>query len=449
MAKSPSVVVVDLGLGNLGSVRRALAAVGAAPRVSRDPEEVVAAERLVVPGQGAFGDFATALEKGHGDALGEALRRGTPYLGICLGMQGLFEESDEAEGRKGLGHFQGRVVALEPDRVDPRDGGRLKVPHMGWNLVRGSGFDGEPWFYFVHSYACAPRDSRNRHRRGGLRPSDMRGDSPGSRPRLSVPPREEPIRRRRVPEAFPGGGMMKLIPAIDLLGGQVVRLHKGRYDEVTVYADDPAEMARRFADEGADWLHVVDLDGARSGSPVNVASVEAILGATGLRVQVGGGVRTAETANRWLAAGASRVVVGTAAVKSPQWVRATCESAPEAVVVAIDARDGEVAVEGWLEGTGRPAAELAAEIDGWAPGPWGFLYTNIDRDGTREGPDVEGTAALARAVGGTVIASGGIGSLAHLRALAEAGVEAAVCGRALYAGAFTLREALDALAEGT
>ncbi len=239
---------------------------------------------------------------------------------------------------------------------------------------------------------------------------------------------------------------MELIPAIDLLDGKVVRLHKGRYDEVTVYADDPAEMARRFADEGARWLHVVDLDGARDGAPVNVAAVEAILGATGLRVQVGGGIRAAETAERWLGAGASRVVVGTAAVKSPAWVRAMCAGAPSAVVVAIDARDGEVAVEGWLEGTGRPAMALATEIDGWEPGPWGFLYTNIDRDGTREGPDVEGTASMSRAVGATVIASGGIGSLAHLEALSRAGVSAAVCGRALYAGAFTLAEALSALA---
>jgi phosphoribosylformimino-5-aminoimidazole carboxamide ribotide isomerase len=241
--------------------------------------------------------------------------------------------------------------------------------------------------------------------------------------------------------------MMELIPAIDLLDGKVVRLHKGRYDEVTVYADDPAEMARRFPDDGAKWLHVVDLDGARDGEPVNVGSVEAILAATDLRVQVGGGIRTAETATRWLRAGASRFVVGTAAVKSPAWVRAMCTDTPSAVVVAIDAKDGEVAVEGWLEGTGRPAHELATEIDGWGPGPWGILYTNIDRDGTREGPDVEGTAALTRALDATVIASGGIGSLEHLRSLSRAGVRAAVCGRALYAGVFTLQEALAALAE--
>ena len=158
-----------------------------------------------------------------------------------------------------------------------------------------------------------------------------------------------------------------------------MRLHKGRYEEATVYADDPAEMARRFAGEGARWLHVVDLDGARAGAPVNVAAVEAILSATDLSVQVGGGIRSFETATRWLRAGASRFVVGTAAVKDPDWVRAMCTDVPGGVVVAIDARGGEVAVEGWLEGTGRPAAALAEEIDNWGPGPWGILYTNIDR----------------------------------------------------------------------
>jgi phosphoribosylformimino-5-aminoimidazole carboxamide ribotide isomerase len=238
---------------------------------------------------------------------------------------------------------------------------------------------------------------------------------------------------------------MELLPAIDLLSGQVVRLHKGRYEEATVYDDDPAETARRFADEGASWLHVVDLDGARRGSPVNVASVERILRATSLEVEVGGGIRSIDTARHWLSVGASRVVVGTAAVKDPAWVRALCAERPDGVVVAIDARGGEVAVEGWLEGTGLDAVKLASEIDAWSQRPWGFLYTNIDRDGTRRGPDVEGTAALGRVVSATVIASGGIGSLDHLIALAAAGVEAAVCGRALYSGAFTVAEALLAI----
>ncbi len=235
---------------------------------------------------------------------------------------------------------------------------------------------------------------------------------------------------------------MELIPAIDILGGKVVRLHQGRYDAVTVYADDAAEMAQRFEAAGARRLHVVDLDGARDGKPGNVASIEGILARTQLAVQVGGGIRTLEAADRWLDAGAQRVVLGTAAIKNPDIPRSLANVRPNSVIIAIDARDGEVKIEGWLEGTGTLATDLASTVDGW--GVDGILFTNIERDGTREGPDVEATAALQRGVRATVIASGGIGSLEHLRALHEAGVRAAVCGRALYSGAFTLAEAFAA-----
>lgn len=236
---------------------------------------------------------------------------------------------------------------------------------------------------------------------------------------------------------------MELIPAIDLLDGKVVRLHQGRYDEVTVYDDDPVAMAMRFEAEGATRLHVVDLEGARSGEPAHVAVIQEILRATALQVQVGGGVRNASVASRWLDAGAARVVLGTVLIKAPEVARAICSRHPGAVVVALDARDGKIAVEGWREQSEQDATELAKQVDGWGIGA--ILFTNIDRDGTRGGPDVEATAALQSQVETTVIASGGIGSLEHLRALAREGVRASVCGRALYSGAFTLSEAFAAL----
>lgn len=239
---------------------------------------------------------------------------------------------------------------------------------------------------------------------------------------------------------------MDLIPAIDLLGGKVVRLHKGDYAAVTVYSDDPAGQAARFYAAGARRLHVVDLDGAREGVPRNVETISAILAAAPLRVQVGGGIRDERAAERWLQAGVERVVFGTAAVKQPQMVERLCRRHPGAVIVAVDARGGDVAVEGWLEQSGRSVIELAREVDGW--GAAAILYTVIDRDGTREGPDVEATAALQRDVGATVIASGGIGGLEHISALASAGVRAAVCGRALYSGAFSLEQALAAAEAG-
>jgi len=232
---------------------------------------------------------------------------------------------------------------------------------------------------------------------------------------------------------------MELIPAIDVLGGQVVRLHQGRYDAATVYGDDPSAWARRFHEAGATRLHVVDLDGARDGRPGNVAVIERILAAAPLRVQVGGGIRTRESAERWFEAGVARVVLGTAAVRDPALVRDLAASKPDGVVVAIDAQAGEVKVEGWLEGTGVQAPALAREVDAW--GVAAVLFTAIERDGTSVGPDVAATAALQQGLRATVIASGGIGALAHLAALRDAGVRASVCGRALYSGAFTLAEA--------
>lgn len=235
---------------------------------------------------------------------------------------------------------------------------------------------------------------------------------------------------------------MELIPAIDVLDGKVVRLHKGDYDKVTVYADDPVAQARAFHAAGAQRLHVVDLGGARAGKPMNLEVIQEILGAVPMAVQVGGGIRDAAAAEQWLQAGAQRVVFGTAAVKQPQMVRGICEAYPGSVIVAVDARGGEVAVEGWLEGSGRPVEEFAREADGW--GVAALLYTVIERDGTHEGPDVEATAALQGCVEATVIASGGIGSLDHITSLQRASVRAAVCGRALYSGAFTLDEAFAA-----
>jgi phosphoribosylformimino-5-aminoimidazole carboxamide ribotide isomerase len=234
---------------------------------------------------------------------------------------------------------------------------------------------------------------------------------------------------------------MELIPAIDLLGGKVVRLHRGDYAAVTVYSDDPPAQARRFYEQGARRLHVVDLDGARDGKPGNVDTITAIMNAAPLRVQVGGGIRDAAAVERWLAAGVERVVLGTAAVKQPELVERLCAEHPQSIIAALDARGGQVAVEGWLESSGRAVHELARQVDGW--GVAAILYTVIERDGTSEGPDVRATLALQADVKATVIASGGIGTLGHIAALARAGARAAVCGRALYSGAFTLQQALD------
>jgi len=235
---------------------------------------------------------------------------------------------------------------------------------------------------------------------------------------------------------------MIVYPAIDLRGGRCVRLFQGEFDQETVYGDDPVAVARRWQAAGARWLHVVDLDGAREGRPVQSGLVEAICRAVDIPVQVGGGLRDAAAVDTVLAAGAARVVVGTVAVQNPRLCRKLCRAYPDRVAIGLDARDGKLAVAGWTEGT--EIEPVAAAKRAAKQGAAAIIYTNIGRDGTEHGPDVEGTAALARAAGVPVIASGGVGSLEHLRAVAElagAGVAGVIVGRALYTGAVKLGEA--------
>jgi phosphoribosylformimino-5-aminoimidazole carboxamide ribotide isomerase len=232
---------------------------------------------------------------------------------------------------------------------------------------------------------------------------------------------------------------MRVIPAIDLMGGKVVRLVEGKRERATVYSDRPAEIARAFVDAGARRIHVVDLDGAFSGSRENRDAVAAILRA-GAEVQVGGGVRDFATVRRLLDDGAAAVVVGTLAARDPAAFLREEAALVARIIVAVDARDGRVVVEGWERDGGIEAAELAARV---APHVAGVLYTDVARDGTGVGANVARSAELARAIAPTeLIASGGIGRLDDLRALAQAGVPACVVGRALYEGAFTVAEAL-------
>jgi phosphoribosylformimino-5-aminoimidazole carboxamide ribotide isomerase len=239
---------------------------------------------------------------------------------------------------------------------------------------------------------------------------------------------------------------MIVFPAIDLLGGRAVRLAQGDYDRVTVYNDDPVAQAREFAEAGATWVHVVDLDGARSGMPGNIDVVEAIAEKVGLKVQNGGGIRTADTIERLIGAGVTRVVLGTKLATDPGFVlEAVARFGSEAIVAGIDARDGMVAVEGWREGTATPAEELVGELRDL--GVRHLVYTDISRDGMRTGIDVDGYERVADIAGFPVIASGGISTLDDFSELAALGpdtIEGAITGRALYEGAFQLKHAIRA-----
>ena len=238
---------------------------------------------------------------------------------------------------------------------------------------------------------------------------------------------------------------MILYPAIDLKDGQCVRLYKGEMEQATVFSDDPAAQAAAFAEAGCEWIHLVDLNGAFAGQPVNGAAVEAILARVGVPCQLGGGIRDMETIEMWLTRGLARVILGTVAVENPALVREAAMAFPGKVAVGIDARNGRVATRGWAEETDVTVTDLARSFED--AGVAAIIYTDINRDGAMQGPNVEATAALARAVNIPVIASGGVSSLADLIALRDSGaaLNGAISGRALYDGAIDLRAALAAL----
>jgi phosphoribosylformimino-5-aminoimidazole carboxamide ribotide isomerase len=236
---------------------------------------------------------------------------------------------------------------------------------------------------------------------------------------------------------------MDVIPAIDLLDGKAVRLKQGRYDQVTTY-DDPPEVIAAEWRKVVERLHVVDLEGARSGSTAQTSVIERVVSAFGSGVQVGGGIRSIETVERYLALGVERIVLGTAAIRDPDLVRTAAERYPDRVIVAVDAKDGRVATDGWMDVSERLAVDVVRSFSHLPIAA--VLYTDIHRDGMEVGPNIAETARLAAQTGTSVIASGGVGTLDHLRALGTAGpgVVAAIVGRALHERRFTLAEAVRA-----
>jgi phosphoribosylformimino-5-aminoimidazole carboxamide ribotide isomerase len=234
-----------------------------------------------------------------------------------------------------------------------------------------------------------------------------------------------------------------LYPAIDLKEGSCVRLLRGEMSAATVFNEDPAAQAKSFADAGCRWLHLVDLDGAFAGKPMNAASVEAILKAVRVPAQLGGGIRDLATIEAWLGKGIARIILGTAALTNPELVREGCRKFPGKVAVGIDARGGKVAVEGWAKTSEMTALDLARRVED--AGAAAIIFTDIDRDGALAGVNVAATAALARALKTPVIASGGVAAIddiAALKAHESDGIAGAILGRALYDGRVDLKAAL-------
>ncbi len=237
---------------------------------------------------------------------------------------------------------------------------------------------------------------------------------------------------------------MDLLPAIDLMDGQVVRLYQGDYDRQTTYGQDPVAQARRFADAGATWLHVVDLAGARSGKMEHLQVVESICARTSLHVEIGGGIRDEQAIRRYLEVGACRVILGTAALQQwslfQSWAHA--DDLAGKLVLGLDARKGKLAVAGWETQVEATALEVAQKVNGWPLAA--IVYTDIETDGTLAGPNFDATRQMAEATDVPIVASGGVGTLEHLRELRTLPIGGAIVGRALYDGAFTIEQALEA-----
>jgi phosphoribosylformimino-5-aminoimidazole carboxamide ribotide isomerase len=239
---------------------------------------------------------------------------------------------------------------------------------------------------------------------------------------------------------------VQILPAIDLRAGRCVRLRQGDYAQETVFSDDPAAVARVFAAAGADRLHLVDLDGAKAGRPMNLATVTAIVRAAGVPCQLGGGLRTDADLDAALAAGADRLIIGTQALKRPEWFTAAARRLPGKLVLGLDARDGRVATDGWLEVSSLPAVDLARQFEELPLAA--LVYTDISRDGMMQGPNLEGLAAMAAATKLPVIASGGVTTPDDVTRLAALPLAGCIIGRALYEGTIDLRAALAALSSG-
>ncbi|OES46138.1 1-(5-phosphoribosyl)-5-[(5-phosphoribosylamino)methylideneamino]imidazole-4-carboxamide isomerase [Domibacillus iocasae] len=239
-----------------------------------------------------------------------------------------------------------------------------------------------------------------------------------------------------------------IYPAIDMRGGKCVRLVQGDYDQETVYGDSPFDMAKSFVEQGAEWIHMVDLDGAKDGQRVNDTFVIEAAQKLNAKVQIGGGIRSEEDVKHYLDNGVDRVIIGSLAVKEPELVKDWLRTYGDKIAIGLDAKDGYVATHGWLETSSVKAVDLAKEFA--EAGAETFIFTDIANDGMLSGPNTEATAQLARATGKNVIASGGVSSLEDLRDLAKwknDGLSGAICGKSIYTGRFTVKEALEVAAE--
>lgn len=452
-SKSPKkVVVFDYGFGNVRSAERALARTGADVEITRDFDTAMNADGLLVPGVGAFAACMRGLKEARGDwIIGRRLSGGRPVMGICVGMQILFARGIEhGVETEGLDEWPG---AVEPLRAEI-------VPHMGWNTVdapaaRAVRRTGRGRALLLRALLrrpglvprCAqPADARSQgdlvHARRAVRGRRRERRAVGH----AVPPRE--VRRRRSPAPHQLDrntvSKLELLPAVDVRDGQAVRLVHGESGTETSYGS-PLEAALAWQRSGAEWLHLVDLDAA-FGTGDNRALIAEVAGAMDIKVELSGGIRDDDTLAAALATGCTRVNLGTAALETPEWVAEVIAEHGDKIAVGLDVRGTTLRGRGWTR-DGGDLYETLARLD--KEGCARYVVTDIAKDGTLQGPNLELLKNVCAVTDRPVVASGGVSSLDDLRAIAELvplGVEGSIVGKALYAEAFTLEEALEAVA---
>lgn len=437
------IAVIEYNAGNVASVANALKRFGFEYVVTRDPKVILSADKVIFPGQGRAGSAMRNLREAGLDVFIPKITK--PFLGVCLGMQLLFDSSEEDDARC-LGIIKG-----SSKKFDEKG---LKVPQIGWNTVTQTPYD--PLFrnvpdtffaYFANSYYAEDTDKT------------VASSTYGATSFASIVRKDNFYGVQFHPEKSGEIGLQILknfcelgtkpnetlvIPAIDLIDGKCVRLCRGNYAEQTTYSDDPIAVARAFVRDGAKYLHVVDLDGARSGKPQNVETVIQIAKGAGVPIQAGGGIRTAEQARMYLDNGIERVVVGTSAINDTKMIRAiVAEYGPGRIIVSVDVKNGIVATNGWLD-----ASSITPEVFLGRLAKLGIttvIYTDIEKDGTLEGPNFARIEKiLTRPFRFTV--AGGVSKFEDIKKLNDMGAYGVIVGKALYEKTIDLKEASDTIA---
>ena len=435
------IAIIDYNAGNIASVANALERFGLEYVITRDAKEILSADKVIFPGQGRA---KPAMEFLRSAGLVDVIRNvKKPFLGICLGMQLLFESSEEDDA-KCLGIIPGRVRKFQ-------DAG-MKIPQIGWNTITATRYDklfkdvpDTLFAYFANSYYAE-----------SLKPFTIAASTYGNAPFASVVNKDNFYGTQFHPEKSGLLGVqilrnfcelgietpkkLLIAPAIDIIGGKCVRLLRGEYDKQTTYGDDPAAMAQSFVSAGAKYLHVVDLDGARKGAPMNSGVIVELIKRVSVPVQVGGGIRSVADAVAYLESGARRVIISTSAVKDIGLVwELIGEYGPDRIVVSVDAKNGLVATEGWKDLSAGSPADLLLKLS--EVGVTTIIYTNIAGDGTLSGPDYQSIEKIL-AEPFRVIVAGGIATINDLEKLSGMGAYGAIVGKAVYEKAIDIAEAV-------